>query len=287
MRNFDQDQFTVNASDGYPIICHRWRPAGGEPVGRVMVLHGIQSHAGWYTHLAETLGQEGLEVVMPDRRGSGANLPDRGHAASSRRLVEDLKEISSCWNSLSPCTKPPALAGISWGGKLASVVVTKLPGTFSGLALVAPGLFAKVRPPVKTQLAIAVCALLKPKKQFEIPLSDPALFTENPEKQQFIATDPRTLHHATARFFIVSRSMDMQLRRVRRKLNLPVLLQIASEDRIVSNELIRAYVLGCPATTTKIFSYDNAHHTLEFEPEPVATRYALDLAQWAKAVSPA
>lgn len=280
----ERDQFTVIASDGYPITCHRWRPAGLQARQRVMVLHGIQSHAGWYVHLAEVLAGQGLEVLMPDRRGSGANLQARGHAASSHRLTQDIHETLNHWNSISSSQAAPALAGISWGGKLAALAVAQSPNSFGGLALVAPGLFAKVRPPVATQLAIAFCALVRPKRLFDIPLSDPSLFTLDSTKQEFIATDPATLHQATARFFIVSRSIDFRLRSIRRKLIKPILLQLAEHDRIVNNDKIMSYVEQSPTLAKTLIRYPEAHHTLEFEPVTLATRYALDMANWAKAI---
>ena len=281
MIEFIKESFCIVASNGYEIACHHWRP---DPLvknttGRVLLLHGIQSHAGWYEHLGETLAKQGVEVLMPDRRGSGANQLDRGHASSSGRLICDLDEtLSACgWDN---GLLAPVLAGISWGGKLAVIAAAKRPSAYSGLALVAPGLFAKVRPPLLTQIAIALSALIMPRKQFDIPLSDPALFTSNQVRQNFIASDAKTLHQATARFFIVSRSMDLQLRRAGKRLKRPVLLQLAEHDRIVNNNKIRAYVDRSQAPTKKIITYPDSHHTLEFENGPVADQYAMDLALW-------
>jgi hypothetical protein len=222
---------------------------------------------------------------MPDRRGSGANLKDRGHASKSGRLMADLTDIQNTWNHRTGNDRPPVLAGISWGGKLAAMAVAQSPDQYSGLALVAPGLFAKVRPPLKTQIAIAISALLRPKKAFDIPLSDPALFTANPERQNFIGSDPATLHQATARFFIMSRAMDLRLNRIKKRLALPIFLQLAGLDRIVNNEKIERFISKAPALSKTIANYPNAHHTLEFEQGPVAERYALDLASWIKGLS--
>ncbi len=280
-----KESFITTASDGYEIACHSWRPLQNDSTSRVIVLHGIQSHAGWYEQLGHILASQGIDVLMPDRRGSGANLKDRGHASKSGRLITDLTEINQSWNERSGHTRPPVLTGISWGGKLAAMAAAKSPDQYSGLALVAPGLFAKVRPPLKTQLKIAISALLSPKKAFEIPLSDPALFTANLERQQFIMTDPATLHTATARFFIASRAMDLRLNRIRKKLGLPIYLQMAELDRIVNNEKIERFINQTSSQNKTSVKYAEAHHTLEFEQGPVAERYALDLASWIKGLS--
>ena len=91
-----------------------------------MVLHGVQSHGGWYHRLGRTLAEAGYEAHFPDRRGSGANRADRGHAPSSRRLLDDLTEWLATLRNREPAV-PTALAGISWGGKLAVIAAGEQP----------------------------------------------------------------------------------------------------------------------------------------------------------------
>src|SRR4051794_3642257 len=98
------------ASDGYPIHVAVWSPEG--PVrGRVVVLHGVQSHGGWYRGLGRRLAEAGYEASFPDRRGSGANRADRGHTPSPRRLIDDLGEWLSTLRSQDP-RAPVAIGGI-------------------------------------------------------------------------------------------------------------------------------------------------------------------------------
>ena len=60
---------TATASDGYQWHYRRYAPPA-EPVGRVVFLHGIQSHGGWYVETAAALAERGYTVFLPDRRGS-------------------------------------------------------------------------------------------------------------------------------------------------------------------------------------------------------------------------
>src|SRR3954454_23142371 len=113
------------ASDGYPIHVLVW-PAEGSPSGVVVVLHGVQSHGGWYHSLGRTLAGAGFEAHFPDRRGSGANTRDRGHAPSSRRLIDDIAERLADVRRKSPGV-PVCLAGISWGGKTALITAADHP----------------------------------------------------------------------------------------------------------------------------------------------------------------
>src|SRR4051812_36973547 len=116
---------TQVASDGYPIHVVVW-PAPGPVRGRVVVLHGVQSHGGWYHGLGRTLAGAGYETHFPDRRGSGANRGDRGHTPSAGRLVRDITERLGALRERDSKV-PIVLAGISWGGKLAVVTAGRHP----------------------------------------------------------------------------------------------------------------------------------------------------------------
>ena len=73
------------AGDGYRWQYRRYDP-DGTPRARVVCLHGIQSHGGWYGHSCERLRQAGFGVSFLDHRGSGLNEQDRGDAPGRRRL---------------------------------------------------------------------------------------------------------------------------------------------------------------------------------------------------------
>src|SRR5262249_55006288 len=102
---------TFAASDGYPLHIAVWRPSRLVR-GVVVGLHGVQSHSGWYHRLGRTLADSGYMASFPDRRGSGANQADRGHARSAGRLVRDLVEWVRALRVENPGL-PTALAGIS------------------------------------------------------------------------------------------------------------------------------------------------------------------------------
>ena len=184
------------ASDGYELRTAVW-PAAGEPKGHVVVLHGVQSHSGWYHRLGETLATAGYSTSFPNRRGSGPHQEDRGHAPSASRLLDDLAEWIGHLKQTEPAL-PVALAGISWGGKLAVLTAARHPELVDALALICPGLQPRVGVSLAEKLRIARAVLFNRRKTFPIPLADPALFTDDPEKREFIRNDPLSLRRATA-----------------------------------------------------------------------------------------
>lgn len=267
---------TQRASDGYAIHVAIW-PAAGPPRGRVVVLHGIQSHGGWYHGLGRRLADAGYETHFLDRRGSGANRADRGHAPSSARLIADVAEYLEAMRKQTPAA-PTALVGISWGGKLALLTAGRHPELVDLLALVGPGIHPRVGVSLGERLRIAWAFITNRRKTFPIPLSDPALFTANPEAQTFIANDPLGLRAGTAALLAASTFLDRAVRRIRPRVRQPALLMLAANDRIVDNGKTLGYFLRLASPVKDVIDYPDAHHTLEFEPDP--SRYAKDLVDW-------
>ncbi len=276
---------TWTASDGYPLRYRYYRSAEQPARARLVFLHGIQSHGGWYGGTSAYLAEQGYEVIFLDRRGAGLNQDERGHAASSHRLIRDLLEVLQ---GLREAAKgealPTYLLGISWAGKLAVVFQHRHPGLLAGMGLFCPGFFPRVKLPRRDRLGIAIDALIRPHRRYPIPLNDPELFTDSRTWQEFIAQDPLALRQATARLLLVSLGLDLRIPRAGRSIQIPTLLLLAGRDRIIDNQRTRDYVEGFPALQKHILEYPDAHHTLEFEPDSMI--YRRDLVAWLEAVQP-
>lgn len=262
----------ATASDGYHWHYRRYAPPA-EPLGRVVFLHGIQSHGGWYPRSCAQVAAAGYEVFFLERRGCGLNPEQRGDTPSFRRLLDDIAEFARPL----PTDRPRILGAISWGGKTGVALQYRHPGLFDGLALVCPGFFPKVTAGLFRRLWIGRCAFRDPTRKFEIPLNDPALFTESERWREFLRTDPLALREATARMLFQSNSLDIYLRRAKRWVTIPTLLMLAEQDRIIDNAKTRRFVDRFPGPK-QVIEYPGAHHTLEFEPD--GHPFVNDLLAW-------
>jgi alpha-beta hydrolase superfamily lysophospholipase len=275
------------AGDGYRWRYRRYEPAG-TPRAHVVFLHGIQSHGGWYEYSCERLRQAGYRVSFLDRRGAGLNERDRGDVSGFRRLLDDVGEFLHCQSGVQGDKETrrqgdgervlTVLAGISWGGKVATAVLGRHPGLVDALALLCPGFYARVRPPLWRRLAIVGARLVRPRRLFPIPLNRPDLFTATPRWQHFIQSDPLGLRKATARLLVESVRLDGYVRFMAPYLDIPVLLLLAEKDRIIHNGRTRRLVESFSSTDRRIIAYAGAHHTLEFEPD--RDRFIGDLCSW-------
>ncbi|MCA9089032.1 MAG: alpha/beta fold hydrolase [Planctomycetaceae bacterium] len=268
------------ASDGYPIHVHRVDPVG--PIrGWILLLHGIQSHAGWYQATANDLARKGYSVWLPDRRGSGLNMADRGHVASWRRLLGDVCQLlyrAAAERSQRAPQAPIVLGGISWGGRLATAVAALRPQLLDGLTLLAPGLIPRIGPTPWQRVRLALARRLGIYQRYvPIPLGDPALFSDDPKWQQFIREDTRALHDVTTGFLFAGEDLTRQLQRLREPLHCPVQLLLAGHDPIINNAATRLLVQRW-SPTASIHEFPTSPHTLEFGPAQPAV--VETLANW-------
>jgi alpha-beta hydrolase superfamily lysophospholipase len=270
--------WTFRASDGYELAVLSWPVPHVESRGDVLLLHGVQSHAGWYHALGRRLAAAGYAAHFPDRRGSGMNTNDRGHAPSARRIIDDVVELAKYLRAQG--RGPLHLVGISWGGKLAVVSAANHAGLFDSLVLLAPGLHPRVGVSLGEKLRVALALLTGRAKRahFAIPLADPALFTDNPEAQKFLRGDPLSLRTASAGLLFASRIIDRWVARCPGRLTLPLLLMLAEHDRIVDNQRTLSYFDAIPESNKSHITLPGATHTPEFGPD--SEDYANRLIAW-------
>ncbi|MFM7922503.1 MAG: alpha/beta hydrolase, partial [Planctomycetaceae bacterium] len=131
------------ASDGCVIHFRCW-PAE-QCRGVVLAVHGIQSHSGWYQWSSQLLAASGFSVYFADRRGSGLNGLQRGHAAHGERLINDVRALRQLALTENRASVPVTLLGLSWGGKIATAAACQFPAEFQKLALLYPGLVPRLR----------------------------------------------------------------------------------------------------------------------------------------------
>lgn len=266
---------TFRASDGYQFYFRHYA-AKGPARGRIVFVHGIRSHGGWYARSCRAFAEAGFDVYFLDRRGAGLNTAHRGDSPEFRRLLDDVAEFIQSLRE-EKAYLPIVLGGISWGGKLAVGLPYRKPGLVDGLLLMCPGLVPNVAPPFLRRMRIAIARVFRPWKFFPIPLNEPDLFTSSPEWQRFIDEEPHGLRLATARFLFSSFSLDIYLKRAAKHITMPTMLMLAEHDRIISNAGTLQFANRFP-TAPAIYTYTGSHHTLEFEAE--SHPWIVDAVRW-------
>lgn len=251
-------------SDGYRARGRIWPPTTSDAEFAFLYFHGIQSHGGWYEWSGSLLASCGAPLCMPDRRGSGLNIEHRGDVPDSQRWNRDVDELVA-WMRNEWGIRRLGVIGVSWGGKLAAALALRAPDLVTDLLLVTPGIFPAVDVGVSGRLSIATSLIAGGKSLHPIPLSDPNLFTDNPQGIAFLIADQLKLEHASARFLFQSARFDGKLRRAKcAQLQCPTTLVLAENDRIIRNEPTRKWAERVGGPNMNVVLVSGQAHTLEF-----------------------
>jgi acylglycerol lipase len=266
----------LTADDGVRLRLLHWRSERSPPWAVVILLHGIASHAGWFGETAADLGNRGVAVYAPDRRGSGRSSGPRGHLTRYERALDDVEQVVKQVSAEHPAT-PRFLAASSWAAKLAVVYAARRPAPLSGLLLLGPGLLPTVNLTPVRRVRVVIGHLATPTARLPIPLT-PELYTANPPYLDFIRSDPLRLLEATTQFFWETARLDRRRGRDSAKLDLPLLLLQGEDDKMMDVAGTRRWFASLDLEDMTYQAYAGAGHTLDFEPD--RTRYLTDMLEW-------
>jgi acylglycerol lipase len=106
----------------------------GKPKGIVLIVHGLNSHSGYYQNFATQLNENNYEVYAIDLLGRGKSDGERYYISDYKEIIADIDLLLNIAKSTHP-TVPIFLLGHSAGGVFASVYTvshqTKLKGLIS------------------------------------------------------------------------------------------------------------------------------------------------------------
>ncbi len=216
-----------------------------QPRAALLMIAGMQSHSEWHRKTAVYLAQHGITVLALDRRGSGHSRGVRGHAGSSRDLFND---VQAGIEFLKGQNLPIHIFGNCFGARLVVPVATRNESIIRSVILSSPSTHMNKKngdfqPLEKTVLGFAsVLDVLLPLKQqdFPTPLDDRA-FIDSGEGLEWIQQDLWGLRKVTTRMLFITRKLRKTLLKESQQLKAPLLIFLASDDRIVDNEAIRNF----------------------------------------------
>ncbi|HET7699074.1 MAG TPA: alpha/beta fold hydrolase [Vicinamibacterales bacterium] len=247
----------------------------GTPRARVVLLHGLESHSGWFDDFGARLAAFGYAVVAVDRAGAGRSDGRRGDLTGTRGLFAQLRTVLC---EVTP-SLPTFVLGFSWGARWALAQAVTCPAESHGLIVMAPGLCLRDPYPAWRRAAVLAGALCRPAAQVPTPVTHDECFTTRAAALAYIRADPRRLSRVTARLLMHSWILERTFARHAARLRTPVLHLIAGQDAICDNARNRQLLRG--ALSEGLYAervYADAEHALMFE----CDRYpiAADVAGW-------
>lgn len=258
----------IATPDG-PIRYRRWPVA--EARATAVFFNGIMSHSAWFSPLAPTLAAAGIHMVGADRRGSGPNADARGDADSAAALVDDARRIIDAEHD---DARPLVIVGWCWGAILAVHVAAALGDRLAGLVLVTPGLCPSLE--VRTRAAEGLAAAAGQPADLACvptPIRD-ELFTEGPELDGFVRTDPLRLLAITPRFATLSGKLAQMAALRLARLRAPVLVVLAEHDGATDNAETERVLAAVPEPQRQTLVLPSRHGVIFEAPEALAAAIA-------------
>jgi alpha-beta hydrolase superfamily lysophospholipase len=247
---------------GTNIVYDLYEPAG-EPVGLILVAHGVAEHGGRYRHVADLLVGLGLRVAIPDHRG-------HGRSGGKRLLARDLSEFGADLETLRTLElvdgRPTYLLGHSMGGCIALDYALDHQDSLAALVLSAPAVLPgdDINPvliKVAKVLGKVVPGLPGQKLSSASISRDPAVVAA-------YDADPLNYRGALSAGIggAMLRAMESFPARLP-SLKLPLLVLSGTDDKIVNPEGARLVDRLAGSSDKTLKMYDGLYHEVFNEPE--------------------
>jgi alpha-beta hydrolase superfamily lysophospholipase len=261
---------------GLRLHLEHYRPSREARMGLVMV-HGFSAHCGLYRHVARAFAEQGMAVTQLDCRGHGRSDGRRGHVDDFADYLDDLDEVVA-WAEKQDRGLPWAWLGHSLGGAicLAGVLDKKRPHKPARLVTAAPWLKLRMKVSAPKRMAGKVAARVYPTLTMPNGLRAEDV-SRNPLVLANFDKDPLVHHVASAGWFATTLAAQARIRAHAQELQVPTLMLLAGQDRIVANEANLAFA-NAAGKLVEVRQYPALFHEVFLEPE--AALLVSDIAAW-------
>jgi len=241
--------------------------------GCIVLMHGIGEHSGRYRHLAHCFNELGLSVRCYDHRGHGRSQGRRGDIPNGEPLLQDAQIVIEQFSA--GYDQRPFLFGHSMGGLFAAHFALQGTTPLRALLLSSPALAVRMSP-LQHRLLNLMLAVA------------PRLGVPNGLQSQYLSHDAAVVaayrHDPLVHGRISARLLRSMLasiavcQREAATLRMPLLLQIAGDDRLVDADGSRRFAAQLPEGRCTFKTYDGLYHEIFNETE--AARPLADLRAW-------
>jgi alpha-beta hydrolase superfamily lysophospholipase len=274
------DPAWVTSPNGYDIPIRRYGSRGS--LRPIVMLHGLQSHSGWFVQSARRLADIGMPVYAFDRCGSGIS---KANSDVGFRVAGLLAEVDAVVEQVRVDTGRDAvnLVGHCFGAIVALLYAAlHQPARVAKLVLATPALYTRTDLPIGDKARVLWSVLRGRSDRVAVPLA-PEDFSELAPFVAFVRGDPLALRTVPARLMYEIARARRRLRAAARALRAPLFVAYAGGDVICDNRRTRR-LLERVASPMQAHTYPGAQHILEFSVEREV--FLRDLGAWLSSQEP-
>jgi len=270
------------AEDGLDLHWQSWVPP--QPVGVLVVIHGLAEHGGRYRDTAEAFARSGWAVYAGDLRGHGrsSNVPGAGRV-HVRRFTDYFLDAAAFIDLARErhAGLPLFLLGHSMGGLITISYTLRHPSGLSGAIISSPalGTHPDFKPPAMLKFLVSLLDRLAPRLRFPSDLDTQAI-SRDPEVVRAYVQDPLVSSKVSARWYAeILRSMERAHANAQ-MLQTPMLLMQSGSDRLVDPAAPARWARSAPPDLVELVIWEGLYHEMFNEPEkPQIRQRVLDWLQ--------
>ncbi|MDH7599069.1 MAG: alpha/beta fold hydrolase [Sedimentisphaerales bacterium] len=220
----------VERGPGIP-VCLFNPSAPGRPV---IVVHGLQSHSGWFAQACRYIAERGHPVYAFDRMGSGLSCHHGGDLRHHADLAREIAKVIDFATSGSLDRRVHLLAHC-YGAIPAALFASRHQDMIRSLVLASPAIYTNIYLGIRDRLSIMRSLLAGGTAQIPIPYPI-ELLTDQLDYLEFIRSDTLALRSLTSRFLLHVMLARLWLTLGMCILRIPVLVALAGRDRLAAIE---------------------------------------------------
>jgi len=228
----------------------------------LVMLHGLQSHSGWFVQSQSFLAGLGFPVYAMDRRGSGLSEGARGDCADFRDMIHDVHAVVESARARHEVEKVH-IFGHGFGTIPAALFATTHPQLVASLIQASSGIHTKVSIAPSQKLGLLWSKASRGTVHIPIPLKA-EMMSELDECVRFIRADEARLLTATGSFYFEVLRARHYIHAHKHLLTMPLFMASAGHDSICDTAANERFFWSLPARQKLLVRYERSRHVIEF-----------------------
>lgn len=268
---------TFRGAGAIDLFYQRWQPEG-TPRAILAIVHGFGEHSGRYPNVVNYFVPRGYAVYGFDHRGHGRSPGTRGHINQWSEFRDDVRAFVQLAAAQEP-NRPMFLLGHSLGGLIALEYVLHDPKGLRGVIASSPLLVQAGLSPVAVAMG-KILSRVAPGVPVKTGL-DASTISRDPAVVKAYQEDPLVHSFGTPRLSTEITAAQNWTNAHAGDLNLPLLLIVGSEDKLVPPEGGRRFFDAVTYADKQKLDYPGAYH--ETHNDIIAPQVMADVERWLEA----
>ncbi len=268
---------TYLSPDGLTIFYRQFQALNEK--ARLIISHGLGEHSGRYENVINHFVPYGHSIWIADHRGHGKSGGKRGHVQRFGQYVQDLNQIVGLAREDLPNQRKVFLLGHSMGGLIALAFAQKVSNQIDGVITSSPALGAAYKLPLIQKIVGRIMSIVWPGLLLPNEL-DATKISRDKKVVDAYLNDPLVHDRVSARWFTEMVATMNKVNRHAKKISIPILMQVAGDDQIVSNESSRRFFDQVSSVDKTLHVYDDLYHEIYIEITVGRKKVLDDVAFW-------